>query len=106
MYCPVGAGKTRTTCLFDKITQDVQAIYPTKRKIVPAMALENRCTTELNIPQRDKPEGDKQVFSFIPAGCWGQPKDLFGALIFPSLKVSIYMLGAFLPIDGGFLAQI
>jgi len=62
-------------------------------------------TTETNIPQRDKQKGSKLQFSYIPAERWGRPEDLFGALIFLSLKASPYILGAFLPIDGGYLAR-
>jgi len=56
----------------------------------------------MNIPQRDKPEGKKQKFLPIPTWHWGAPEDLAGSLIFLSLKVSNYVLWAFLPINSGF----
>ncbi|OGO64184.1 MAG: hypothetical protein A2030_00170 [Chloroflexi bacterium RBG_19FT_COMBO_50_10] len=67
------------------------------------MALENRCiATEMNIPQRDEPDGNKLIFLHIPVKYWGLPEDLEGAFSFLSSKASNYVLGAYLPINGGF----
>jgi 2-deoxy-D-gluconate 3-dehydrogenase len=41
----------------------------------------------------------------VPAGRWGLPEDLVGALIFLASPASDYVHGILLPVDGGFLAR-
>jgi 2-dehydro-3-deoxy-D-gluconate 5-dehydrogenase len=47
----------------------------------------------------------RQILERIPAGRWGQPKDLAGAAVFLASRASDYMHGAIVPVDGGWLAR-
>lgn len=45
----------------------------------------------------------KQHTSRIPAGRWGKPDDLQGAVVFLASSASDYVSGAVIPVDGGYL---
>jgi 2-deoxy-D-gluconate 3-dehydrogenase len=53
---------------------------------------------------RADPVRSKSILGRIPAGRWGTPDDLKGAVIFLASSASDYVHGAILPIDGGWLA--
>jgi 2-deoxy-D-gluconate 3-dehydrogenase len=61
--------------------------------------------TEMNIPLMEDPARNKLILDRVPAGRWGLPEDLVGALIFLSSPASDYVHGVVLPVDGGFLAR-
>jgi 2-dehydro-3-deoxy-D-gluconate 5-dehydrogenase len=61
--------------------------------------------TEMNIPLMEDPARNKLILDRVPAGRWGLPEDLVGALIFLSSSASDYVHGILLPVDGGFLAR-
>lgn len=61
--------------------------------------------TEMNIPLMEDPARNKLIMDRVPAGRWGLPEDLVGALIFLSSAASDYVHGILLPVDGGFLAR-
>jgi 2-dehydro-3-deoxy-D-gluconate 5-dehydrogenase len=61
--------------------------------------------TEMNIPLMEDPARNKLIMDRVPAGRWGLPEDLVGALIFLSSSASDYVHGILLPVDGGFLAR-
>jgi 2-deoxy-D-gluconate 3-dehydrogenase len=61
--------------------------------------------TEMNIPLMEDPDRNKLIMDRVPAGRWGLPSDLVGALIFLSSPASDYINGILLPVDGGFLAR-
>jgi 2-deoxy-D-gluconate 3-dehydrogenase len=46
-----------------------------------------------------------QILARIPAGRWGEPKDLAGAAVFLASRASDYMHGAIVPVDGGWLGR-
>jgi 2-deoxy-D-gluconate 3-dehydrogenase len=54
---------------------------------------------------RDDPERSEQVLTRIPAGRWGEPNDLGGAVVFLSSAASDYVHGVVLPVDGGWLSR-
>jgi 2-deoxy-D-gluconate 3-dehydrogenase len=54
---------------------------------------------------RDDPARSQAILERIPAGRWGSPDDLAGAVIFLSSDASRYVHGAVLPVDGGWLAR-
>jgi len=45
------------------------------------------------------------IVARIPAGRWGDPSDLKGAVIFLSSKAARYVTGITLPVDGGWLSR-
>jgi 2-deoxy-D-gluconate 3-dehydrogenase len=61
--------------------------------------------TEMNIPLMEDPARNKLILDRVPAGRWGLPQDLVGALIFLSSPASDYLHGILIPVDGGFLAR-
>lgn len=46
-----------------------------------------------------------EITARIPAGRWGEPSDLAGAVVFLSSDAANYVNGASLPVDGGWLAR-
>ena len=48
---------------------------------------------------------NKEILARIPAGRWGEPNDLGGAVVFLSSSASDYVTGITLPVDGGWLAR-
>jgi len=48
---------------------------------------------------------NKEILGRIPAGRWGDPSDLGGAVVFLSSAASDYVNGITLPVDGGWLAR-
>ena len=47
----------------------------------------------------------RQITERIPAGRWGQPEDLGGAVVFLASKASDYVNGHVLLVDGGWMAR-
>jgi 2-deoxy-D-gluconate 3-dehydrogenase len=47
----------------------------------------------------------KAILDRIPAGRWGEPSDLQGAVVFLASDAARYMQGAIIPVDGGWLAR-
>ena len=54
---------------------------------------------------RDDPDRSKAVLARLPAGRWGEPADLAGAVVFLASAASDYVHGIVLPVDGGWLAR-
>lgn len=54
---------------------------------------------------RDDPERSRQLLERIPAGRWGQPDDLAGAVVFLASRASDYVNGHVLVVDGGWMAR-
>jgi 2-deoxy-D-gluconate 3-dehydrogenase len=48
---------------------------------------------------------NSEILGRIPAGRWGDPKDLGGAAVFLASEASRYVQGVVLPVDGGWLAR-
>jgi 2-dehydro-3-deoxy-D-gluconate 5-dehydrogenase len=47
----------------------------------------------------------RAVVDRIPAGRWGVPGDLAGAIVFLASSASDYVSGIVLPVDGGWLGR-
>jgi 2-deoxy-D-gluconate 3-dehydrogenase len=45
------------------------------------------------------------ILARIPAGRWGEPDDLCGAVVFLALAASNYVNGAILTVDGGWMGR-
>ena len=54
---------------------------------------------------RDDPTRSREILGRIPAGRWGTPDDLKGAVVFLASPASAYMHGAVIPMDGGWLTR-
>ena len=61
--------------------------------------------TNNTAPLRANPERSRQVLERIPAGRWGLPEDLAGAVVFLASSASDYVHGHILVVDGGWLAR-
>ena len=61
--------------------------------------------TQLNRHIWGDPERASQVLGRIPAGRWGEPADVLGAVLFLASSQSDYVHGVVLPVDGGYLAR-
>jgi 2-deoxy-D-gluconate 3-dehydrogenase len=61
--------------------------------------------TENTAPIRADPQRNQAILERIPAGRWGQPSDLQGAVVFLSSSASDYVNGLILQVDGGWLAR-
>ena len=54
---------------------------------------------------RADPQRSAEILGRIPAGRWGEPEDLQGALVFLASSASDYVTGHTLAVDGGWLAR-
>jgi 2-deoxy-D-gluconate 3-dehydrogenase len=54
---------------------------------------------------RTDPVRSTAILERIPAGRWGTPDDLKGAVVFLASSASDYLNGAIIPVDGGWLAR-
>jgi len=48
---------------------------------------------------------NREILGRIPAGRWGDPKDLGGAAVFLASSAADYVHGTILAVDGGWLAR-
>jgi 2-dehydro-3-deoxy-D-gluconate 5-dehydrogenase len=51
------------------------------------------------------PKRNSEILGRIPAGRWGDPRDLGGAAVFLASSAANYVQGIILPVDGGWLAR-
>jgi 2-deoxy-D-gluconate 3-dehydrogenase len=61
--------------------------------------------TDNTAPLRADPQRNQAILARIPAGQWGDPADLQGAIVFLASAAANYMHGAIVPVDGGWLAR-
>jgi 2-deoxy-D-gluconate 3-dehydrogenase len=61
--------------------------------------------TENTAPLRADPVRNRAILERIPAGRWGAPEDLKGAVVFLASRASDYVHGFTLAVDGGWLAR-
>ncbi|MDX2029279.1 MAG: SDR family oxidoreductase [Blastocatellia bacterium] len=54
---------------------------------------------------RADPVRNPAILSRIPAGRWGEPEDLMGAVVFLASAASNYVNGAILTVDGGWMGR-
>jgi 2-deoxy-D-gluconate 3-dehydrogenase len=56
-------------------------------------------------PLQADPKRNAEILGRIPAGRWGDPKDLGGAAVFLASDAANYVNGVTLPVDGGWLSR-
>ncbi len=61
--------------------------------------------TAMTVGTRSDPEMSRRVMEHIPAGRWGDPTDLMGAVVFLASRASDYVNGQVLVVDGGYLVR-
>jgi len=61
--------------------------------------------TDNTAPLRADAQRSAEILGRIPAGRWGEPADLQGALVFLASSASDYVTGHTLAVDGGWLAR-
>ncbi len=61
--------------------------------------------TEMNTALIHDEARNKEILGRIPAGRWGTPEDLIGAVVFLASSASDYITGAVIPVDGGYLVK-
>lgn len=61
--------------------------------------------TEMNAALLNDPEANRAFLAKIPAGHWGQPKDLGSLVVFLCSPAADFITGSDIVIDGGWLAQ-
>jgi 2-deoxy-D-gluconate 3-dehydrogenase len=61
--------------------------------------------TDNTAPLRADANRSAEILGRIPAGRWGEPEDLQGALVFLASAASDYVTGHTLAVDGGWLAR-
>jgi 2-deoxy-D-gluconate 3-dehydrogenase len=54
---------------------------------------------------RNDPVRSRQILDRIPAGRWGDPVDLAGAVVFLASPAARYVHGHILAVDGGWLGR-
>jgi 2-dehydro-3-deoxy-D-gluconate 5-dehydrogenase len=62
-------------------------------------------TTELTSALREDAERSEGLLVRLPAGRFGEPEDLKGAVVFLASDAADYVHGTILPVDGGWLAR-
>ena len=62
-------------------------------------------TTENTAQLRADADRAPSILARIPAGRWGEPVDLMGAVVFLASPASDYVNGTILPVDGGWLTR-
>jgi 2-dehydro-3-deoxy-D-gluconate 5-dehydrogenase len=61
--------------------------------------------TDNTRPLREDPDRNRAILQRIPAGRWGRPQDIAGAVVFLASAASDYIHGTVLTVDGGWLGR-
>jgi 2-deoxy-D-gluconate 3-dehydrogenase len=61
--------------------------------------------TDNTRPLREDPDRAHAILERIPAGRWGRPEDIAGAVVFLASSAADYVNGTVLTVDGGWLGR-
>jgi 2-deoxy-D-gluconate 3-dehydrogenase len=61
--------------------------------------------TDVTTALREDPSRNPAILARIPAGRWGSPEDLAGAVVYLASPASDYVNGAVLTVDGGWMGR-
>jgi 2-deoxy-D-gluconate 3-dehydrogenase len=87
-----------------QLTKALANEWAPKHIQVNAIAPGYFATTNTEALQADETR-NRQILERIPAGRWGQPRDLAGAAIFLASAASDYVTGTILTVDGGWMGR-
>jgi len=87
-----------------QLTKALANEWATKNINVNAIAPGYMRTGNTKALQQDETR-NRQILERIPAGRWGEPKDLGGAAVFLSSSASDYVNGHVLVVDGGWMGR-
>lgn len=87
-----------------QLTKALANEWASKKIQVNAIAPGYIATTNTEALQADETR-NRQILERIPAGRWGDPKDIAGAALFLSSPASDYITGTVLTVDGGWMGR-
>jgi len=61
--------------------------------------------TEVTAALRNDPVRNRAILERIPAGRWGRPDDLAGAVVFLCSEAAHYVHGTIITVDGGWMSR-
>lgn len=61
--------------------------------------------TEMNTALKSDPDRSQQIMARIPAGRWGRPQDMIGAVVYLASGASDYVNGSTIMVDGGWMGR-
>lgn len=61
--------------------------------------------TDMTVPLWSDEKASEIAMARTPAGRWGTPEDIMGAVLFLASAASDYVCGVILPVDGGYLVR-
>ena len=61
--------------------------------------------TDVTTPLQEDPVRNPAILARIPAGRWGTPRDLVGAVVFLASAASDYVSGTVVTVDGGWMGR-
>jgi 2-dehydro-3-deoxy-D-gluconate 5-dehydrogenase len=61
--------------------------------------------TDMNVALIEDKTRNEQILSRIPAGRWGKPEDMVGAVVFLASHASDYVNGEIITVDGGWMGR-
>lgn len=61
--------------------------------------------TKITEATRSDQQANRRILEHIPAGRWGDPADLMGAVVFLASRAADYVSGQVLVVDGGYLVR-
>jgi 2-dehydro-3-deoxy-D-gluconate 5-dehydrogenase len=85
-----------------QLTKSLAIAYAADRIRVNAIA-PGWVATKLTQPLQDDPGRSAAILARTPLGRWGRPDDIAGAAVFLCSPAALFITGAVLPVDGGYL---
>jgi len=97
---PYAASKHGIVGITRSMANELASLNINVNAIVPGYML-----TDMNAPLVADPVRSQQILVRIPAGRWGTPEDLKGAVVFLASAASDYCHASLLPVDGAWLSR-